>query len=324
MSTNTATKILGLHHVTAMSGDPQTNIDFYAGILGLRMVKVTVNFDDPHTYHLYYGDGLGRPGTLMTFFPWPGARKGNVGIGQVGVTAFSIPKGSMDFWVNRLSEAGVPFFGPEERFGDQVLSFVDPDEMPLELVESSEGDPRDAQPWNGLGADVAIRGFHSVELWLGKMEGMEALLQEIMGLNLVGEDQGRSRLAANGDLPGNRVDLVHRPGTPFGTTGVGTVHHVAWRVESVVEQEALRQTLERAGLRVTEIVERNYFKSIYFRTPGGVLFEVATDGPGFDIDEPLATMGTTLQLPEQYEAMRSELQRTLPELVLPDGTVVAK
>lgn len=305
-------EILGIHHVTAMSGDAQTNYNLYSGVLGLRLVKVTVNYDDPGTYHLYYGDGAGTPGSIITFFPWPGAPRGRVGTGQVGVTRFSVPLGSFDAWRDRLSQSDVPYFEDAERFGDRVLSLVDPDEMPVELVEAQSGDDRGAVPFRGgLGGEMAIRGLHSVNLWVDAAGDTVALLKDGMGFAMGASEAGRQRLVAGSGGPGQIVDIEARPGVPHGRTGAGAVHHVAWRLADDEAQEEWLEHLLDLGLRVTPVQDRTYFHSIYFREPGGVLYEIATDQPGFAVDEQLEALGTKLVLPPWLEDQRDSLTRRM-------------
>jgi glyoxalase family protein len=312
-----ASEIPGIHHITAIAGDPQGNVDFYVGALGLRMVKRTVNFDDPGTYHLYYGDESGRPGSLLTFFPWPGAPRGRLGTGQAAATSYSIPPESVGFWLERLKQHGTAASGPESRFGDKVISFSDPDGLPLELAASQENDPR--APWRDgpVPAEHAIRGFHGVTLIEAKLEGTERLLTESLGFRPLGEAEGRRRFVTGHGGPGSIVDLVAGPGLPRGIVAVGTVHHVAWRTLGDPEQEEWRLKLAGLGYNVTPIVDRKYFRSIYFREPGGVLFEIATDAPGFAIDESLERLGTSLVLPPWLGPKRAELEAALPPIKLP-------
>jgi glyoxalase family protein len=298
----------GIHHVTAISGDAQRNVDFYAGLLGLRLVKKTVNFDDPGSYHLYYGDELGRPGSVMTFFVWPGATRGRQGAGQVVATAFSVPSGSLDWWAERLRASGTRAEGPARRWDDEVLAFSDPEGLPLELVAAAALDTR--QPWGALPAELAIRGFHSVTLGVAGPAATARLLTGTMGLRSAGDAAGRSRFET-GEAAGV-VDLVVEPAAPDGITSAGTVHHVAWRTPDDAAQLAWRDELIRAGFEVTPVLDRQYFHSIYFREPGGVLFEIATDLPGFTVDEPAGQLGSTLRLPPRLEALRPELEIRLP------------
>jgi glyoxalase family protein len=315
-------QILGIHHVTAIAGDPQRNIDFYTQTLGLRLVKLTVNFDDPGTYHLYYGDGLGRPGTIMTFFPWPGAPRGVVGLGQVAATAFSVPPASLDFWRRRLASHGVESRGPRRRFEDRVLEFEDPDGLPLELVAGGA----DARPgWEAgpVAADNAIRGVGGVTLAerapRAASERTLRLLTGTMDFRAIAETDERLRYAMGDGGPGALADVL-LAALPPGRLGAGTVHHVAWRTPDDAHQAAWRERIAAAGLDVTPVRDRQYFRSIYFREPGGVLFEIATDPPGFSADEPVEDLGGRLSLPPWLESSRQAIERSLPEIRLPQAT----
>ncbi|MCW5936664.1 MAG: ring-cleaving dioxygenase [Fimbriimonadaceae bacterium] len=308
----------GIHHVTAMCGDSQRNVDFYAGVLGLRMVKVTVNFDDPGTYHLYYGDATGSPGSAMTFFPWPDAYRGRHGTGQVGRTAFSVPVGALAYWRGRLAENGVEFT-EATRFGEARLNFVDPDGLNLALVEAV--DDRNAWDQSDVPLEAAIRGFHSTELWLEACEQTERLMDEQLGFRFLAEE-GNVRRLASADGPGGFIELVCLPNQGRGRDGVGTVHHIAYRVPDDAAQVELLGSLRSSGQNVTPVQERKYFRSIYFREPGGVLFEVATDTPGFAVDEPVEHLGETLVLPEWLEEYRPQIVRRLPKITTPAGVTV--
>jgi glyoxalase family protein len=307
----------GIHHVTAIAGDPQANLDFYVGVLGLRFVKRTVNFDDPGTYHFYYGDRIGSPGTLLTFFPWAGAQRGRRGPGQAEVTAFAIPAGSLGYWTERLKAHGVAFDGPAARFDEEAVSFLDPDGLALELV--ARADAAAVTPWSEgpIAAEHEIRGFHSVALAVARSSPTAALLEGVMGYRAVGESGGRRRFVADHAGPGAFVDVVESSDTPAGRMGTGTVHHVAFRAADDAEQAAARDTLLAERMRVTPVQERNYFRSIYFREPGGVLFEIATDPPGMTVDEPVESLGESLKLPPWYERLRPELERHLPKIAVP-------
>ena len=312
--------ITGLHHVTCIASDPQANLDFYTRVLGQRMVKLTVNFDDPGTYHFYFGDEAGSPGTLMTFFPWPGAARGRVGNGQASATAFSIPVGAGDFWLNRLRDLGVD--SVEEgaaRFGERVIRFADPDGLPLELIESFN-DPRAGRGDHGVPGERSIRGFHSVTLAESEPGATVGLLTETMGLRLIGEEEAgrRLRYAAGEAHAGMVVDIVVDPSAGRGLQGAGTVHHIAWRTPDDAQQAAWLAELGALGLPVSPVMDRFYFHSIYFREPGGVLFEIATDPPGMAIDEPIEHLGESLVLPQQYEPFRGRLEKALPRLVRSD------
>ena len=309
--------ILGLHHVTAIAGDPQQNIDFYAGVLGLRLVKRTVNYDDPTTYHLYYGDGQGHPGTIMTFFPWPGAIAGRIGTGQLTITSFAVPENSLGYWKNRLTEHGISPQIASSDFDEELLFFTDRDGLQLELVATSRANPD--RRWNRgpVPGDVAIRGFHHVTLSENGYERTASLLTDTLGFKRIAEHGARFRYAANNGLPGTLVDLVCAPEGRPGRVAVGTVHHVAWRTPTEEQQVAWRQAIKDLQYNVTPIIDRTYFHSIYFREPGGVLFEIATDPPGFAVDEPATDLGSSLVLPRWLEEERPELERILPPIHLP-------
>jgi glyoxalase family protein len=311
--------ILGIHHVTAIAGDPQTNVDFYAGVLGLRLIKKTVNFDDPSTYHLYYGDGVGSPGTVMTFFPWAGVRRGALGSGQTSTTAFAVPEGSLDFWRQRLEENLVR---TEDltRFGAPGLSFADPDGLRLELIESS-GPEDGRQPWDGSSVPVehAIRGLDSVTLLHADSAATERLLVDSMAFREVALDGRRVRYESGDGGSGASVDLLHDPNAAPGRVAGGSVHHVAFRVADDDAEAEWQSRLFEAGHPTTEVKDRMYFHSIYFREPGGVLFELATDNPGFATDESVDQLGSELRLPPWYESIRDRIEQELPALEEPRG-----
>lgn len=311
---NTNMQIPGIHHVTAIASNPQQNIDFYTGFLGLRLVKLTVNFDDPDSYHLYYGDAAGNPGTILTFFAWPGAPRGRRGVGQATAAAFSIAANSLDFWLDRFADHDIAFQGPEFRFGEEVLIFSDPDGLQLELV--AHADVSDSQIWldGPILSKHAIRGFRGVTVSEVSLGGTEPLLTEIMGFRRTGEDRGRVRFEAEGEAPGRIVELLPEPGWLPGRIAVGAIHHVAWRARDDEAQQAWREEIEGVGLNVTQVMDRKYFRSIYFREPGGVLFEIATDSPGFSVDESLDRLGSGLMLPSWMEASRVQIERRLPPL----------
>ena len=304
----------GIHHVTAISGGPQRNVDFYAGVLGTRLVKKTVNFDDPGTYHLYYGDGNAAPGTIMTFFPWEGAPKGRIGSGQVITTSYSIPETSLGFWTQRLVEHGVRFEKPRDRFGDTVLAFEDPDGLRLEIVASSDTRAGHDGP---TPAEHSIRGFHHAALAVRNAERTIELMTDHLGFRRVDEAENRVRLAAGDGGPGNLVDVMDATDFPRGNRGVGTVHHIAFRVPDEETQLAVREEVDSLGYDVTPVLDRNYFRSIYFREPGGVLFEIATDPPGFAADEDPEHLGEELRLPAWLEARRGEIEEVLTPLRVP-------
>jgi glyoxalase family protein len=308
-------QIPGIHHVTAIASNPQQNIDFYTGFLGLRMVKLTVNFDDPESYHLYYGDSSGNPGTILTFFAWPGAPRGRRGVGQATTTSFSIPANSVDYWIDRFGEHDIAFQGPELRFDEEVLTFSDPDGLQLELV--AHANTPELRPWSegSVPPEYAPRGFRGVTLSEVTLGGTEPLLTEVMGFRRMGEDKGRIRFEAEGEAAGRIVELLPEPGWLPGRVAVGTIHHVAWRARDDDDQQEWREEIGNVGLSVTQVMDRKYFRSIYFREPGGVLFEIATDPPGFTVDEPVEGLGSDLMLPSWMEPNRAQIERRLPPLV---------
>jgi glyoxalase family protein len=311
-----APTISGLHHVTAIADRAQRNLDFYAGVLGLRFIKKTVNFDDPGTYHLYYGNEVGTPGTVMTFFPWSGVPRGRRGVGEAALTQFAVPPGSLPFWRQRLEARDVSVDGPRERFGEELLLARDPDGLELALVTPAGDDER--APWitAEIGQEVAIRGFHGVTLRLAEAVPTAALLEELLGYQAIGEEGGTERYASPHARHARFVDVDARPGRERALQGAGTVHHIAFAVADRPSQMAVRERLVAAGYQVTPQIDRNYFYSIYFRSPGGVLFEIATEEPGFTVDEPAAELGQHLTLPPQHEHLRAELERGLPPLSL--------
>ena len=309
--------ILGIHHVTAIADDPQRNVDFYTAVLGLRLVKLTVNFDDPRSYHLYYGDKLGHPGTLLTFFAWPGVPKGRQGTGQVTVTSFSIPQGSIDYWIERLSQQGVSFTGPASRFDETVLSLQDPDGLVIELVAHPQAELRPAWAEGPVPAEYAMRGLHTITLSEDGYERTAKLLTDTLGFRLLGQENNVFRYEVAEGGPSAYVDVRCAPGLRRGHVASGTVHHVAWRTPTDECQQAWRGTLAGLDLNVTPVLDRKYFHSIYFREPGGILFEIATDPPGFTVDEPVEQLGTHLELPAWLEPQREELAQVLPALRLP-------
>jgi len=313
----------GLHHLTAIASDPQRNVDFYAGTLGLRFVKQTVNFDDPGTYHLYYGDATGRPGSILTFFPWPTARRGRVGAGQVAETQLAIPTGAVAFWIQRLTEHQVAFTGPQRRFGaETVLTFTDHDGMPLALVATEAARALPGWAGDGVPEAMSIRGMHAVTLWVHRRAETAQVLTDTLGFRELASDGDIVRYAVADAAPGTLVDIRELPTGPGGTGGAGTVHHVAFRAADDDTEFGLRAQVTAAGLPITEQIDRTYFRSMYFREPGHVLFELATDAPGFTVDEPHAALGTALQLPAQHEHLRAALMERLMPLHRP-GSVPA-
>jgi glyoxalase family protein len=308
-------RILGLHHVTATVDDAQADLDFCRGVLGLRLVKKTVNFDNHNVYHFYYGDERGTPGTIWTTFPYKGwgVPAGIHGKGQITVTAFSVPRGSLDFWRTRLAAAGAAFEELTSRFGEPVVEFADPSGLVFHLV-GSDADARIPWTGGGVGVDHAIRGLHSVTMLVRSSARTLALMTSVLGYTVVNEAERVTRVATGGDSPGHLIDVVQAPEVPVALNGIGTVHHVAMAIGSDDEQLRLRTELVTLGLSVTEIRDRQYFRSIYFREPGGVLFEVATVSPGFTVDEPLAELGHGLKLPPWEERERPVIEAGLPEV----------
>ncbi|MFZ5493902.1 MAG: ring-cleaving dioxygenase [Verrucomicrobiota bacterium] len=306
--------VTGLHHITAISSDVRSNVHFYTQVLGLRFVKKSVNQDDTGTYHLYYGNYTGAPGTVLTFFPWAGLSRGRPGRGQAYATAFSVPAGSLRYWRERLARFKVATFPVEERYSDQVLPFMDHDGLRLELVATAENDPRPPAPSADVPAGHAIRGFHSTTLALNDASATAAVLTEQMGYRQVGPGGCRTRYTAGDGGPGTYVDLLVDPAIPGGLNGAGTVHHVAFRVPDDATQAAARAVLQENALMVSPVIDRAYFKSIYYREPAGVLFEIATDQPGFAINEPVESLGTKLSLPPHLEPHRAEIEATLPKI----------
>ena len=313
------TSLSGLHHVTALSGAAQDTLNFYVGVLGLRLVKKTVNFDDPMTHHLYYGDTVGRPGTLLTFFPWPQARPGRPGAGMVQALSFAVPTGTLDAWANRLEEANVPV-ERTERFGAPVLTFEDPSGLSLELVAT---DARNETAWTEGpgGAEASLQALHAPTLPVFPDDHTPELFTDLFGWERVGMDGDRLRLQSPDTPLAARVDLLRRDRHPSGRMGQGTVHHVAFRARTADEQAQWQAALRERGVQVTEVKDRRYFQSIYFRDPdwtSGILFEIATDGPGFLIDEDEGALGDTLQLPSRLSNRRDEIESALPSLVPPE------
>ena len=305
----------GLHHVTAIAGDAIRNFRFYTRDLGLRFVKKTVNFDDPGTYHFYYGDEAGRPGTILTFFPWEGASAGRRGVGETHQTAFRVPLRSLGYWTQRFTEKGIAYEALEKRFGESVLPFRDPDGMALALVGIAGAEDEPAWSNGDVPAEHAIRGFHGVTLLLDDATKTAAVLTDVFGFKEVGSEGSVIRFKAEGDVQGSVVDIYEAKGFLRGHQGAGSVHHIAFRAADDAAQGAMAQRLiERHGLHPTEQRDRNYFRSIYFREPGGVLFEIATDIPGFAVDEPVAELGRSLKLPAFLERHRAQIEGVLPSL----------
>jgi glyoxalase family protein len=309
-------RIKGLHHVTATVSDAQEDLDFYSGLLGLRLVKKTVNFDNHHVFHFYYGDERGTPGTLMTTFPYrgKGVALGRKGAGQITATAFGVPEAALPAWRKRLAASGVPVLEEGRRFGEDFIGFADPSGLAIELIATAQ-DAR--EPWiaRDLDRTMAIRGVHSVTLTIGIPEPSFALLTDVLGYSALAEAESRTRLGVNGGGPGRSLDILAAPEAPVASNGLGTVHHVAMGVATAEEQLAYRGELLGRGVPVTEVLDRQYFQSIYFREPGGVLYEIATLPPGFLVDEDLASLGAALKLPPWEEQHRRQIEAGLPAVV---------
>ena len=305
----------GIHHVTAIARDPQQNVDFYTKVLGLRLVKQTVNFDAPHIWHLYYGDEQGSPASILTFFPWPGVSKGREGAGLTTATAFSVPQESLGFWEKHLKDLHLETIRTKDSDDNEVVELRDWDGMRIQLVGTS-GDERSG--WDGVGnipAEHAVRGLHSVELSERAIEPTAGMLENLLGMNFASEKAGRANFAMGDGASGAKVEVVGGVQDP-GLQAGGTVHHVAFRAPDLPTMENWQQQLAARGVPVTQIMDRQYFKSIYFREPGGVLFEIATDDPGFAIDEPLLELGRKLKLPPWLEPSRQQIEATLPPIRL--------
>ncbi|MDQ3903346.1 MAG: ring-cleaving dioxygenase [Thermoproteota archaeon] len=328
--------VLGIHHVTAITSDPQRNIDFYTTNLGLRFVKLTVNQDDPTSYHLYYGDEIGRPGTILTFFHWPNIPKGHRGTGEVTAISFLIPENSINHWIERFKDKKIEFRGPYKRFeNEQVLIFHDPDGLELELVAHNSAENRTVNIWKEgpVPIEHAIRGFYSVTLSEEGYERTGSVLTEELGFMPTRQDGNRFRYeipiepSSSKDIKeeeeeeklrgANIVDVLCLPYTRQAAIGIGSVHHVAWRTPTDEQQMVLRKKIVKAGLNATPVIDRLYFHSVYFHEPGGVLFEIATNPPGFTVDEKEEELGTHLTLPKWLEPMRKDLEKVLPPVHLP-------
>lgn len=319
MSSRVAPKIPGIHHVTCITRDVQECVDFYVGVLGLRFIKKSINQDLPDTYHIYFGDNLGTPGTAMTFFGWPTWPKQRAGSGQVTTVGFQVPTGSLDFWGDRLQKLKVDH-QVVSRFGTEALVLKDADGIELELVAQASDDRWQPWPDSPVDRDHAIRGFHSVTLTLAEVDATVELLTSVMGFKIAANEGNRTRLETGAGGPHSIVDLVDSPEGPAGDESIGTVHHVAWRTPDPEAQKAWRDMLVSAGRNVTPVIDRWYFTSIYFREPGGVLFEIATDGPGFTVDETVEELGSSLSLPPWFKVRRDRLDEILPPIVVPTTT----
>jgi glyoxalase family protein len=322
---NSTNQMSGIHHVTAICSNPQKNIDFYTKLLGLRLVKLTINFDDPTTYHLYYGDEIGHPGTILTFFPWSDAPKGYRGTGQAITTSFLIPPDSIDFWKDRLKNNDICFEGPTKRFDDdneeQVIKLYDPDGLELELIAHPSAKENDERFWKDgpISYENGIRGFYSVSLSEEGYERTSEILNEL-GYKMVKSEGNRFRFQQENSQPSTGakiLDVLCLPDTTYGRIGIGTVHHIAFRTLSDENQISIRKNIIKIGLNPTPVMDRTYFHSVYFREPGGVLFEIATDPPGFTVDQKVQDLGKRLMLPRWLEPVRERLEKVLPKIELP-------
>ncbi|MEO8471575.1 MAG: ring-cleaving dioxygenase [Chryseolinea sp.] len=307
-------KILGLHHVTAIAGNAKRNYDFYTKVLGLRLVKRTVNFDDPGTYHFYFGDEVGSPGSILTFFPWEGIQKGRTGTGIATDIGYSVPGESLAFWKDRLEKNRVNLTDTGKRFGEDYITFEDPDGLVLTLIIPTNADSRKGWETGDVNASVATKGFHSITLTLRKAESTAKILTDIFGYKLQGQEENRYRYITDAVENAAIVDIIEAPHQRAAVNAGGTIHHIAFRVKDEETQMAYREKILKLGLNITPKIDRNYFYSLYFREPGGVLFEIATDNPGFAIDEHVGGLGNHLKLPAQYEGQRKEIEEKLPVL----------
>lgn len=307
--------ILGLHHITAIAGNAKRNYDFYTKVLGLRLVKKTVNFDDPGTYHFYFGDKYGTPGSVLTFFPWEGVAQGRTGTGMATGIGYSVPQGSLEFWADRFNQLNVKQENILENFGELSIPFQDPDGLKLNLVIPKQEDKRIGWQTVDVTANAATKGFHNVVLTLKNIKATAEIITDIFGYTLLEQEGKRYRFVTDAVENAAIVDLVESPGEAPGLNAAGTNHHVAFRVKDEATQMLFREKIASKGLGITPKIDRDYFYSLYFREPGGVLFEIATDNPGFTIDENLTELGTSLRLPKQYEPSRARIEKLLPKLV---------
>lgn len=308
-------QVAGVHHITAIATEPQRNIDFYVDLLGLRLVKRTVNFDDPGTYHFYFGDEIGTPGTILTFFPWPGAIRGSRGTGQVTAVSFAVAPAALEFWEERLRENRVNVEKTVTRFAEPTIRFEDPDGLLLELVAMKNAAGTRRWAGSSIATDYQIQSLAAPTLEISRLGATERLLTEVLHFDLIGEEKNRRRYAAGERRGSDVVDLVVN-NEGFGRIAAGTVHHIAFRVANDEEQLRWREQLISLGFNVSPVMDRYYFHSIYFREPSGILFELATDGPGFATDESVDALGEGLKLPPSYERMRADIEETLPRIEL--------
>lgn len=307
-------KILGLHHITAIAGDAKRNLEFYTKVLGQRLVKKTVNFDDPQTYHFYFGDEIGSPGSILTFFPWQRVRRGYNGSGMATGIGYAVPDDSLGFWTDRFKQFNVKHEEVKERFGEKYLPFEDPDGLKIEFIVPEKGDKRKAWETNEIGGAFATKGFHSVTLTVKNITPTASILTDIFGYQLLKQEGNRYRFITDTVENASIVDIIEAPNLGAGLNAGGTNHHVAFCVKDENSLMEFHEKIAGKGLNITSKIDRDYFFSMYFREPGGVLFELATQNPGFSIDEPVNELGTHLKLPKQYEGARIEIERVLPDL----------
>ncbi|MCC2591798.1 ring-cleaving dioxygenase [Chryseobacterium sp. MFBS3-17] len=306
-------RILGLHHITAIANEAKRNLDFYTKVLGVRLVKKTVNFDDPGTYHFYFGNETGAAGTILTFFPWEGIGRGKNGSGMATHIGYAIPEGALEFWKKRLESYDISF-SEGFIFNEKSISFMDPDGLHLQLIEPETADDRPVWTTTEIAEDVALKGFHTVTLTLQNANATAKVLTDILGYTILKTDGNRYRYATDTVSTARFIDIIEDPNIPRGHNAAGTNHHIAFRVENDDILMNIREKVVAAGLNITPRIDRDYFYSLYFREPGGVLFEIATDNPGFTVDEELSQLGTELKLPKQYEGVRSKIEAVLPKL----------
>lgn len=308
-------KILGLHHITAIANNAKRNVDFYTKVLGLRMVKKTVNFDDPTTYHFYYGNETGAPGTILTFFPWEGIGKGVNGTGMATNIGYAVPADSLEFWKDRFKKFEIKYTEEKESFGEQSISFADPDGLQFNLIVASKTDSR--KPWltHDIDETVAFTGFYSVTLTLKSVAPTAAILTDVLGFTLQGQEGNKYRFITDAVENASIIDIIEAPAMAAGKSAGGTNHHIAFRVKDENSLMDFRNKIAANQIGITNKIDRDYFFSVYFREPGGVLFELATENPGFTVDEPLNELGNNLKLPKQYENSRAEIEKALPNIL---------
>ncbi len=314
-------KILGIHHITAMASDAQRNIDFYVSILGLRFVKKSINQDAPDVYHLYYGDEVGSPGTAMTFFPFGRSARGTRGNGEISRVGFAVPIPSINFWINHLSKNGISFSGPERKYENDIISFLDPDGMMIELVFSDKQVLKFPWKQGPIPVEHAIRNFFGVTMNLASIEDSAAVLNNVLGFHSVFQNGNTHRFLIGKGSDEAAIDIIVNPNIPFARQSAGSVHHIAWRVKDFAAHEEWQHHIEQSGLSPTEVIDRFYFHSIYFREPGGILYEIASDNPGFQVDETLEELGTHLMLPPWYEIHREKIERALSPISIPANSI---